>query len=276
MRRIDEWPREAGAPSGVALPAVVPQAPEETSAPAAVAISVVIPTLQEEKALPRTLAQFSDGLSSRFGIEVIVSDGGSADRTLEHADEGADRVLRHDGPGRQNISVGRNRGARVARGEILFFLNADVVIEDPEKFFALMARAVLSDGVAAATCNVNIYPEEATFFDWIFHNAFNGYFWILNRLGMGMGRGECHVVSKVLFDQVGGYDEGLAAGEDYDLFLRLHRHGRIAFVREVTVFESPRRFRRYGYLRISLLWFLNALSVLLFRRSIVEEWEPVR
>jgi GT2 family glycosyltransferase len=123
---------------------------------------------------------------------------------------------------------------------------------------------------------VNIYPEESTTTDWAFHNFFNGYFWLLNVLGMAMGRGECHVMRREMFEAAGGYDESIPAGEDYEFFLRLRRHGRIAFVRSLTVFESPRRFRKYGYLRISLLWFLNALSVFLFRRSISEEWKPVR
>jgi glycosyltransferase involved in cell wall biosynthesis len=239
-------------------------------------ISIIIPTLQEERTLGRTLGQFTAALRERFRLGVIVSDGGSTDATLAIACPSA-RVVRADSPaGRQNISIGRNRGAHEAAGELFFFLNADVVIEDPERFFSLMTEAVSRAGIAAATCNVNIYPEEASRTDWAFHNFFNGYFWLLNLLGMAMGRGECHVMRRELFDAAGGYDESIAAGEDYEFFLRLRKHGRIAFVRSLTVFESPRRFRRYGYFRISILWFLNALSVLLFRRSLSDEWKPVR
>jgi predicted glycosyltransferase involved in capsule biosynthesis len=93
---------------------------------------------------------------------------------------------------------------------------------------------------------------------------------------MGMGRGECQVVKRKTFEQIGGYNESIAAGEDYELFLRLEKTGKIRFVREVTVFESPRRFRKYGYLSISLLWFINGVSVLLFDRSVTDEWKPVR
>jgi len=239
-------------------------------------LSVIIPTLQEGRAIARTLAQFTPELRKRFRLEIVVSDGGSTDATLEIAAPCA-RIVRADPPAsRENISTGRNRGARAATGEILFFLNADVVLEDPERFFRLMTEVIARPRVAAATCNVNIYPDESTTTDWAFHNFFNGYFWLLNILGMAMGRGECHVMRREMFEAAGGYDESIAAGEDYEFFLRLRSHGRIAFVRSLTVFESPRRFRKYGYLRISLLWFLNALSVLLFRRSISEEWKPVR
>ena len=45
-------------------------------------VSVVIPTLNEEKLLPRMLGQFTPELAARYGIEIVVSDGGSIDRTL--------------------------------------------------------------------------------------------------------------------------------------------------------------------------------------------------
>jgi GT2 family glycosyltransferase len=42
-----------------------------------------------------------------------------------------------------------------------------------------------------------------------------------------MGRGECHIVRAEPFWRVGGYDERLYAGEDFDLYRRLRRLGRI-------------------------------------------------
>ncbi len=239
-------------------------------------LSIIIPTLQEEALICRTLSQFTAPIRDRYGIECIVSDGGSSDRTVTLARPFADCVIEAKSGERQTISSGRNAGAEAARGELLIFFNADVLIEDIDRFFSVVTAAFQDPGLLAATCNVNIYPAEATTADWIFHNCFNGYFWFLNIAGMGMGRGECHIVRRDVFRRIGGYNESIAAGEDYELFLRLRREGRIKFFRELTVFESPRRFRKDGYLRISLLWFMNAVSVLLFDRSLVDEWKPVR
>lgn len=239
-------------------------------------ISVIIPTLQEEKVLTATLEQFTQALRKDFSVEIIVSDGGSTDRTVEIARKYADSVVEHTSASKQNISQGRNRGADAAQGGILIFLNADVMIEEPEKFFSTVLRVMENRAVSGVTCNVNIYPEEERFFDWVFHNFYNGYFWLLNMTGLGMGRGECHVVHSDVFRAMGGYNKDITAGEDFEFFLRLQKNGKIIFMRTLTVFESPRRFRKYGYLWVSLLWFLNAISVLFFRKSIMDQWKPVR
>jgi glycosyltransferase involved in cell wall biosynthesis len=239
-------------------------------------VSIIIPTLEEGKYIARSLCQFTDTLRKTFNLEIIVSDGGSKDETVEIAKAFACTLLEHPSDKKQNISLGRNIGAAAAKGEILIFLNADVIIEDPVKFLRIMIEKASDRRNSAATCNVNIYREDERILDWMFHNFFNGYFWLLNILGMGMGRGECHVMRREVFESAGGYNEAIAAGEDYEFFMRLRRFGTVRFVRELTVFESPRRFRKYGYLRISMLWFLNALSVLLLRHSMVDDWKPVR
>jgi GT2 family glycosyltransferase len=99
---------------------------------------------------------------------------------------------------------------------------------------------------------------------------------VLNSLQFGTGRGECQVIKRKAFFNVSGYDERLAAGEDFDLYRRLARRGRIKYVEDLTVYESPRRYRRSGYFRVALLWFLNAVSIIILRRSFSREWKPAR
>jgi hypothetical protein len=68
----------------------------------------------------------------------------------------------------------------------------------------------------------------------------------------------------------------MAAGEDFDLYKRLARLGKIGHRPGLGVYESPRRFRRYGYLLVLTEWTINALAVMILRRSISKEWEEIR
>jgi len=193
---------------------------------------------------------------------------------VEIARQYADLVL--TASGRQNISRGRNIGAGAARGDILMFINADTRLDQIDHFFEEMRRIIDLPGVVAATCRVGVYRDEERLSDKLFHGACNVLFFLENILGLGMGRGECHVIRKSTFIAIGGYNEKIAAGEDFELFVRLKRKGRIIFANHLRVSESPRRYRKYGYMKIGILWFLNSISVLLFRRSINKEWQAVR
>ncbi|MGA9364106.1 MAG: glycosyltransferase [Bacteroidota bacterium] len=239
-------------------------------------ISIIIPTLNEESTIEKLLSQFSDELIRKYEIELILSDGGSTDQTIEIAKKKVHIILDEMRGRKQTIGGGRNRGARRSSGDVLFFFNADVRVNDMEKFFKAMLEALRSPDVVAATCPVHVYAEEETFLDQVYHRIHNLHVRLFNALHFGTGRGECQVIKRSAFFGVGGYDERLAAGEDFDLYRRLARRGKIKYVEDVKAYESPRRYRRLGYLRVTCSWFLNALSIILLRRSFSREWEPVR
>lgn len=245
-------------------------------------ISVIIPTLNEEKLIGQTLAQFTLQLVERYDLELIISDGGSTDRTIAMvtealADFGARGILiRHDKPHRQTIAEGRNEGARNARGDLFVFINADTRFKDANRFFLSIQNTMSDRNLLAATCAVQVFPEEERGIDRAFHLVHNGYCRMLNAIGEGMGRGECHIVRREIFIEMGGYNASMAAGEDFDLFRRIRRRGKIAFLPGIVIYESPRRFRRYGYARIVWGWTKNALAVMLRNKSSSQEWETVR
>jgi glycosyltransferase involved in cell wall biosynthesis len=239
-------------------------------------LSVIIPTLDEEKLLPAMLQQFTPEIVARHDLEVVVSDGGSRDRTLEIARQNATRVVENAGGVKQTISIGRNVGARNASGEVFVFLNADTLVPDLDRFFSRVVEELQDRELCAITCRVRVYPAEETFADVLFHGFYNWFFRMMNVVGMAMGRGECHVIRRDVFGAVGGYSERIAAGEDYDMFRRLARMGKIRFLTDLTVYESPRRYRKYGYFYVTLSWFLNFLSVFFAGRSILSQWKPVR
>jgi glycosyltransferase involved in cell wall biosynthesis len=247
------------------------------------AITVVVPTLNEAQALPRVLAPLRDA-AVRHDLEIVVSDGGSTDKTLAIALGLADQVVVHRGPGRQTIGSGRNAGARVGAGEVILFVNADVRF--PDDLDGLLDDLVgAARAAGAATCSVRVHPDEATMPDRIILAVCDAAFRAWTALGRGMGRGECQAVRRDVFETVGGYDERLAAGEDFEFFDRIARRGRrrrgaagfsVRILRHRVVYEDPRRYRRRGYARVLASWALNSLWVTTLGRSFHRVWEPVR
>jgi len=100
-------------------------------------ISIIIPTLNEEK----TIRQCLETVVNIPGIEVIVSDGGSTDRTVEIAGQHRDVKVVSSQTGR---SIQMNNGTTYARGEILLFLHADCILS---KGGALKIRQIFDSGI---------------------------------------------------------------------------------------------------------------------------------
>ncbi len=239
--------------------------------------SIIIPTLNEEKLLPDLLKQLTDSrLEEICKPEIIVSDGGSKDETVKIALDYSDIVTVHTGDKLQTIAEGRNIGAALASGDILVFFNGDVRIEDPLNFFRFIDSNFQTRDYLAITGYVSIYPEQAGTLDKIFHYCYNHYFQFLNNAGVGMGRGECHIIKKEIFRKLGGYNENFAAGEDFDLYRRIRSEGEILFTERLRVYESPRRFRKRGYFSVTWMWIKNGISVWFKNKSISKIWEQVR
>ncbi len=241
-------------------------------------ISVIIPTLNEEKLIVKTLGQFTSLLKEKYSMEIIISDGGSTDGTLSLLTPLVDKVVKAEEGVKQNIPQGRNAGAKAAEGEYLYFLNADTIIEDTELFFTATIDSFSDNKNYALTCRFHVFPDDVRFSDKMFHGFYNNYVRLLNAAGMGMGRGECQMVRSDIFRKVNGYNELLAAGEDYDLYRRIKKlgKGKIKFLNELLVYESPRRYRKFGYIKVFGDWTKNSFSVFFKNKSISEVWEQVR
>ena len=239
--------------------------------------SIIIPTLNEEKLLPNLLKQLSNPeFKNKYDYEIIVSDGGSDDKTVEIANKYCDKVKVHSDQKRQNIAAGRNIGAESANSDIFIFFNGDIIIPDLDYFFYYVKNKFLNSNYLAMTCMVKVFPEEEIFADKIFQTIYNLFFRFLNFSGIGMGRGECQVIRKEIFYRFKGYNEKLAAGEDFDLYKRIRKEGKILYPKDLLIFESPRRFRKLGYGNVSWVWIMNGFSVLFKGKAISKEWEQIR
>ncbi|MGA2274464.1 MAG: TIGR04283 family arsenosugar biosynthesis glycosyltransferase [Bryobacteraceae bacterium] len=197
-------------------------------------ISIVIPTYHEEN----TIAGLLDNLESLQPDEVIVVDGGSADRTVEIA-SGRVRVI-----GTQTSrAVQMNAGARAATGNVLLFVHADSRFR-PAALDAL--RSAMRDP-AIPGGNFDIIFEGG---DWVARTFTSLYRW---RRKWGIFYGDSAVFCRrSVFEHLDGYKPWPVL-EDYDFVRRLWKLGPLALLSE-PVWSSDRRWRNAGLVPTLLNW----------------------
>jgi GT2 family glycosyltransferase len=196
-------------------------------------LSVIIPVYNGGAHLPRCLDALRASDSS--GHEVIVVDDCSTDYSAEVARSRGFEVVKLEA--RRGPAAARNEGARRARGRILLFLDADVLVRAGtvarvEAFFRehteMAARFGSYDDAPDAQSFVSQYKNLAHHFIHQRSRPEAETFWA-----------GCGAVRRDAFEEVGGFDETLYARpsiEDIELGRRLRRGGfRIAFDRHLQV-----------------------------------------
>ena len=128
----------------------LPECPTQPSA--SLSISVVMPVLDEERYLEQQLRH----VHALPGIaEILVVDGGSSDRTLEIA-RSSSGVRVCSAPRGRGTQM--NVGARAAKGNVLLFLHADVVL--PENAAVMVERALSDSSIVAGAFRTRTVPDE--------------------------------------------------------------------------------------------------------------------
>ena len=250
------------------------------AAPMPLAGSIIIVTFNSAEHIGACLASVQDAEWER-----IVVDNASRDATLARARAvaGVDVLANSENRG---FAAAANQGARAARGELLLFLNPDVVAEPgalaalraavaPEKVVAAGGRLLNPDGSTQAGFAVRRFPTLATMLAEIL---------LLNRLLPGnpwnrryrcldfdyeraaeveQPAGACLLLKRSAWDAAGGFEERFFPlwFEDVDLCRRLRAGGG-------TILYEPRaRFRHAGAHSLEsiapadrqLFWYRNLL-----------------
>lgn len=236
-------------------------------------ISFIIPALNEERYIGSSVGQFAQ-LEGSVPFEVIVADGGSTDKTVDIAKQLGAGVYTDTGR-RKTIASGRNLGARFATGELLVFCDADTQIEDVARFTTRVLDVFRDSSVVGAVPRLAVFREERTWSDWLFSGLLNGCIRVLFFLRWPFAGGQCQVVRRTCFQAVRGYNRHQVHGEDSALFKKLVRIGRIRFLSDLTVFESPRRYRKFGYINLIRTGLYSILGQMIFKRNVLAKWERV-
>ncbi len=199
-------------------------------------LSIVIPTFNEEKSLADTLESLRV-----FGanIEIIVVDGGSADATIEIAENYNAKVL-HSPRGRgTQLQIGGN----AANADVLWFLHADTI---PSKDCVRhMSNALRNINTVGGNFTIRFDGDEtaAKFLTWLYPN--------LRKLNLIYGDSAIFV-RREIYQKIGGFAD-YPIFEDLDFVRKLSREGEIVTL-PASVTTSSRRFADGKFILTFLRW----------------------
>jgi len=216
-------------------------------------ISVIIPTYNEEKYLPTLLKCISK--QTLKPVEVIVSDNYSKDQTREIAKEFGAKVI--DG-GIQ--SVGRNNGAKIAKGEILIFIDADISFSD--NFLKNCVKQFTDSKIDLGVCKFSLKSEN---FSQLIHNMLTNISMEFRKKTKNpLGNGGVIICKKKVFESVGGFDESLKISEDQKFFRLAVLKGYKFGIINLYFVHSPRRYKNNHFFNIFISGALASIIIVLF------------
>lgn len=238
-------------------------------------LSIIIPTLNEEKIIKQTLERLRAGLS--ISHEIIVSDDLSDDKSVEVAHLYADKVVTLSQGPRVNVGEVRNRGAKVASGEFLVFIDCGCFIINPDNFFKQALEDFENKRIVGVSGNIEVMPEIRTFLDRVISAILNTGYRVLNNIfRRGAAWGKFIMVRKEAFEAIHGFRADLAAGEDINFFYELSKVGRTHFDNRLIVFHPNRRAHQIGWMQLLFIWTRDAVYRGLFDKSYSKDWKPIR
>lgn len=204
-------------------------------------LSIIIPTLNEGQTICSCLSALQP--LRQQGCELIIVDGGSADNTVALASPLTDAISTTTA-GRANQM---NRGAGLAKADILLFLHADTFL--PDLALPLITQHI-GNGQQWGRFDIDLQGK---------HFMFKVISFLMNwrsRLS-GIATGDQAIfVSKQLFNDIGQFPE-ISLMEDIALSKALRKISPPCCL-HAKVLSSGRRWQKFGiYKTILLMWSLR-------------------
>ena len=212
------------------------------------AVSIIIPTLIEENNIKRLLNNLKQ-LKGDF--EVIFSDGGSLDKTLDIIKDFGDcKIIKSDRGRAKQL----NNGAKESNNDILLFLHADSIIEED---VLIKIENFIKNGNKVGCLKIKFDSKKIIM----------RLFAILSNLRVkyrNIAFGDQGIfIEKKLFEDIGMFDD-IPIMEDYKLSIKLKNVFPIKYI-DSYIISSSRRFEKNGILKTALL--MQKLQYM-FRRGV--------
>ena len=228
-------------------------------------LSFIVPAHNEEACLSNTLrAIHASAHSTGQPCEIIVVDDASTDTTAEVARQNDATVVSVN---HRQIAATRNSGGRAAKGDRLFFVDADTTV-NPRAVTAAMRQ--MDKGAVGGGCPIRFGKGEPLP---LYARLVDSLALVLAPLA-GFTGGAFLFCTSEAFRATGGFNERLYCSEEGDFILALKREGRFVVLWK-PVRTSGRRFRTTSGLQVLALCtkaIVSPFKTLTRRSSVANIW----
>jgi glycosyltransferase involved in cell wall biosynthesis len=200
-------------------------------------VSVVIPTYNSARTLRNCLKSIRNQSYPKTKIEIIVVDRFSTDGTPKIVKEFGAKLI----SAKVERSAARNIGAKVAEGDYILFLDSDMILSP--RVIEECVKKMENDKSL-----VGLYIPEKIIGDnfWAKIRNFERSFY------NGTPIDAIRFLRKDVFFKVGGFDEELYAGEDWDLDRRVQQMGKVGIIssplyHDESILNIKEYLRKKGY-----------------------------
>jgi rSAM/selenodomain-associated transferase 2 len=219
------------------------QRQSDASAKTKLNISIIVPVLNEAALIGSFLRHLRQCAPS---AEIIVVDGGSADATRKLAGDLCDQLIVTE-CGR---AIQMNAGARVAHGDVFWFLHADAQV--PWKSLTLIAQKLTDPAIAGGFFRIRLPRNH------LVYRLTDGFAHYAGRAVRIRCADHGFFCRREAFETLEGFPE-VPLMEDAEFFRAMHRCGRVCTIGDRLI-VSPRRYEEIGRLRLT--FFYGVIAVL--------------
>ncbi|MFT4733838.1 MAG: rSAM/selenodomain-associated transferase 2 [Algoriphagus sp.] len=199
-------------------------------------LSIIIPTYNEVDSIEKCLTKIQENLGE-ISYEIILADSPHSTDALSKLAAERNCVYVQSKKGGRNFQM--NYGAKLAEGNMLYFVHADVLVN---KDFVTDIKQAVCDGydMAAYRSEYSRYPHPL-----LYLNAF------FTRFPMIWCRGgdQTLFIKKEVFQDLNGFCEKHSIMEDYDILIRAKKRYKFKVIPK-TVLISSRKYEKNGYWKV--------------------------
>ena len=240
--------------------------------------SIIIPAYNEEKYISGCLNSILN-LKTGQKYEIVVVNNASTDKTVEVVRKILPEAKIINEP-KKGLTIAYNRGARETKGNILVFVDADMIL--PQDHLEKISKEFKKDPQLVALSGPYVYKDGGIICRLLI--GFVSLFlvmpaeFIFNRflnLGACIASGNS-AVKKEAFETVGGFNENIFYGLEADFAKRIRRVGKVRFKYFFSSESSTRRFKKEGLMKILYRYAFNIIWLYFFKKTLTKNYIDIR